>query len=355
MIIFNEVERRDQLRLIREESIFLRDRSDPFGLTDKRFINLFRLNKELVQFIFQELQPLMDDAVRISRISYQNRILTALRFFATGTYQRGVGQEYLLSISQPTVSKCVDEVSQAIQNHFGHEWIKFPNENDMATNKTAFFEYCGMPGVIGAIDCTHVRIIAPNAEAHNFLNRKGYYSKNVQLICDTNLLILNVNANFPGSTHDSFIWRQSAINTHLQNAFENGQRNTWLLGDSGYPLQPWLLTPFQGPAPDSPEERYNTAHIRGRNHIERVNGVLKARFRCVSGERGLRYNPEKVGTIVNVCCVLHNMCVKARVPIQDEPIIEENDEEFQMFPVQNVLNEGRNIRNNIINLYFNNH
>ncbi|KAG8235441.1 hypothetical protein J437_LFUL015789 [Ladona fulva] len=43
--------------------------------------------------------------------------------------------------------------------------------------------------------------------------------------------------------------------------------------DSGYPLQPWLMTPISNLPPDSPEERYNSHHCRARNCVERCIGV----------------------------------------------------------------------------------
>jgi hypothetical protein len=48
-----------------------------------------------------------------------------------------------------------------------------------------FFQLSGLPGVIGAIDCTHVPIQSPGGQdAEIYRNRKGYFSINVQLICD---------------------------------------------------------------------------------------------------------------------------------------------------------------------------
>lgn len=44
------------------------------------------------------------------------------------------------------------------------------------------------PGVLGAIDCTHIPIIAPVQEEHNYLNRKGFHSKNVQIVSITYFL-----------------------------------------------------------------------------------------------------------------------------------------------------------------------
>jgi len=39
----------------------------------------------------------------------------------------------------------------------------------------------------------------------------------------------------------------------------------------------------------------------GRNCIERLNGVLKNRWRCLIGYRSLHYRPYKAGLIVNAC------------------------------------------------------
>lgn len=52
-----------------------------------------------------------------------------------------------------------------------------------------------------------------------------------------------------------------------------------IIGDSGYALRPWLLTPFLNVEPNTPEYRFNQSFCRARSCIERCNGVLKMRFR----------------------------------------------------------------------------
>lgn len=65
----------------------------------------------------------------------------------------------------------------------------------------------------------------------------------------------------------------------MQESYNANDRTSWLLGDSGYPQQPWLMIPVLNAVVGSPEERYNTGHASARNCVERCIGVLKSRFR----------------------------------------------------------------------------
>ena len=99
-----------------------------------------------------------------------------------------------------------------------------------------------------------------------------------------------MNAKFPGSSHDSGIWATSPVRT-LMRRFHN---HNWILGDSGYPLEPWLLTPFPENDVDEDYKRaFNSIHIKTRNTIERSFGVLKSIFRCLLKHRTLNYSPVK--------------------------------------------------------------
>ena len=110
-------------------------------------------------------------------------------------------------------------------------------------------------------------------------------------IVSADLRILAMNARYPGSVHDSAIWSTSQIRAHLMNNYENGDHSSWLIGDSGYPLEPWLMTPIEGAFGDH-ERNYNIAHRSSRNVVERFNGILKSIFRCLFSERALHYDPK---------------------------------------------------------------
>lgn len=50
----------------------------------------------------------------------------------------------------------------------------------------------------------------------------------------------------------------------------------FITGDSGYGLEPWLMTPVLNAAEGTPEFRYTQAHCSARNTVERTIGVLKS-------------------------------------------------------------------------------
>ncbi len=99
--------------------------------------------------------------------------------------------------------------------------------------KREFAEIAEFSSVVGCIDGTHVRILAPHENVARYVNRKGFHSINVQAVCDAKGKFLNLVARWPGSTHDSFILRQS----DLWDAFEANEIDGIILGDSAYPLR----------------------------------------------------------------------------------------------------------------------
>ena len=100
-----------------------------------------------------------------------------------------------------------------------------------------------------------------------------------------------------------------------------------VLGDSGFPTQPWLMTPLSNTVTEG-QKIYNKAHKLCRNPVERCNGVLKTRFRCLLKERVMRYSSAKAGLIINACAVLHNILTRECVPVLDE--IMEADDNFSL-------------------------
>lgn len=279
-------------------------------------------------------------------------VLVTLRYFATGNFLQTVGD--FVGIEKGTASRIVWKVTRAIAGLY-HQYIRMPERQpEFRSNSQKFYSVARFPKCIGAIDCTHVKIISPGGNnAEIFRNRKGFFSFNVQAICDSNCMFQDVVCRWPGSTHDSQIF----ANSNIRARFERGEFEDYtLVGDSGYAIKNYLITPLSNPVTRQ-EQLFNESQIRTRNCIERKFGQWKRRFPILAF--GIRLKVEKVEAVVIATAVLENIAKLLNEP--DPPNNEEeevainfvgnvNIEPYVHF--HNILNINNAVRHQLIN-YFN--
>jgi len=253
-----------------------------------------------------------------------NQLLVALRFYATGSFQLVVGDTF--AISKSTVCHTVHRVTDAIAS-LRDRYVKFPSTVDeQRSTMQAFYNRSKMPGIIGAIDCTHVAIQSPGSDdAEIYRNRKNFFSINVQLVCEPTGYISDVVARWAGSTHDSTIFDNSKLRAML----ETQQINGCLVGDGGYACRRYMLTPLNNPI-TAAERAYNSAQILARNCIERTIGMLKRRFPAL--KYGLRLKLSNTLPVIVATVVLHNI---ATILGEDEP--DDDDELLQQYVAEKRL------------------
>lgn len=227
-------------------------------------------------------------------------------------------------------------------------YVHFPrNEGEFVDTRQQFYNIAHFPDVTGCIDCTHVPIKSPGGEfAEVFRNRKRTFSINVQVVGGPKLQIFDIVARWPGREHDSTIFNNSSVKTK----FEQGILRGYLLGDSGYPCLPYLMTPLQNTNTNA-ENRYNRSQIRTRNTIERLFGVWKRRFPCLS--RCLGNKPERCCAIIVACAVLYNIGLMANDEFIGD-IFENNENIEQPVFAPHVNGLGFGIRRALIQRHFNN-
>ncbi|XP_067911598.1 putative nuclease HARBI1 [Heterodontus francisci] len=175
------------------------------------------------------------------------KVTAALNFYTFASFQGPTS--VLCGVSQSAVLCCIREVTDALHRRAG-DYVRFKTVPESQHQKVlGFGAITGFAQLQGAIK-------APVGQPAAFLNRKGFYSLNVQLVCDYRKYFMQVCARFPGSCQDSFILRQSQVPMLFT---APAQIQGWILGDKGYPLQTWSLTLVRNPNSDA-EERCNTCH-----------------------------------------------------------------------------------------------
>ncbi|XP_066581906.1 putative nuclease HARBI1 [Prorops nasuta] len=184
----------------------------------------------------------------------------------------------------------------------------------------------GFPNVIGGIDGCHIACKQPIKNAVDFYNRKGFHSIILQGICDPYCKFIDCFIGLPGRMHDATVFRISPIAKHLENP-TSLSTDEHLLGDSAYPLQPFLLTPFKDTGHLSQnQEKYNRSLCSTRVVIERAFGLLKCKF------RRLKYfdiSDFQLGNkIIAAACVLHNFIIQHEgIDLEEDLEIDDDDNE----------------------------
>ncbi|XP_011866534.1 PREDICTED: uncharacterized protein LOC105561292 [Vollenhovia emeryi] len=166
----------------------LRDASDPFSTPENEFTSIYsRLSREAVWMLIEELRPLLPVPKRRHAVPVELQVLCALNFIAAGSYQKRVGQDYLTCMSQPTVSKVLRNVVNAL-NVLMDRWIKFPIEDDVQRIKESYWRHTEFPGVIGAVDGTHIAIVPPSAGREHLYLIMIIYNQLNSVVTDSSLV-----------------------------------------------------------------------------------------------------------------------------------------------------------------------
>ncbi|KAI8128787.1 putative nuclease HARBI1 [Lucilia cuprina] len=332
----------------------LRDASNVLEFSEERFINAFRINKEVFAMLLDEITPNMKVTYRCTHIPRSIKLAKFLAFLGNGSLKSG---EHETPMSKSQMSKIINEMLDVFHDYLLSKWIKLErSQEDASLTKEHYYNRVGIPGVVGCVDNTYIRIKTPDKEVkHLYNNVQGVPSLNVMVICDHNMVITHVDASQPGSYQEDYVWGQSSADSYFKCKYLDGESNTWVLGDSAYRPQPYLLTPYRNPL-DSSQILFNEKHNQIRNTISKCLKVLKKRFGCLITTNGLQYTPEKAIKIVNSCCILHNICIAYKndwlpgdTSLENDIVNDEATEETIEIWHEECL-ESSSIRNEIANM-----
>ncbi|XP_050338341.1 LOW QUALITY PROTEIN: uncharacterized protein LOC126764735 [Bactrocera neohumeralis] len=191
----------------------------------------------------------------------------------------------------------------------GHEFIKWPTGDALEETTRKFLQRKQIPGVIGAIDCTHLTINAPIKDKHTiYFDRKRNYSVVLQSIVDADKKFIDIYCGEPGSYHDSGVLKRSAFyrkaECNMESFFPN---STFILRDSAYPCRNYLISVFKDYGSLTLNQiRFNKTHSSARIVVENAFGALKRRFR-----RLLKFTEPRnlcaISNLVASACIMHNI------------------------------------------------
>ncbi|CAO3587183.1 unnamed protein product [Absidia cylindrospora] len=230
-----------------------------------------------------------------------------------------------MSISQGSYHKFTVRFLEAMIDIHGGV-ISWPVGEELDRVEEGFRGVDKLPGgVVGAIDGKLVVIHKPHGvNAEFYRDRKGHLSINLLAVCDSNRRFTFVDIGNPGRTHDARAFNNSRLARKLMdNSQQYTPNDTYIVGDSAYPLKHNLITPYSRNLEESSPSirRFNFVHSSTRIVIERTFGLLVQRWRFLKQYLFLT-TEERLVRVIHVSCILHNICLGRGDDFVDESTTE---------------------------------
>ena len=237
---------------------------------------------------------------------HELEVFIYLYWLAHGLSYRVVSRVF--HVPRSTIHRVIHKTAQHIWNNL-HRAISFPTPADLDNIGLGFGQLSRNPvfnKAVGAIDGCHVRVKPPSLQRLDYLNYKGFFSINMQAICDASGRFLDVFVGYPGSVHDTRILKNSPFPSKRYSP-----DGYFLLGDGGYPCLETpicLITPYKEPVNGQEQQRFNYHQSKGRTIVERAFGVMKTRWRSTLF-KALEVKPTFAPQVIASCAFLHNVCI----------------------------------------------
>ncbi|GAB4860201.1 hypothetical protein Ancab_040427 [Ancistrocladus abbreviatus] len=292
-----------------------------FKISRKTFNYICSLVKEDMtakpgQFSFSNGKPL----------SLNDQVAIALRRLSSGESLLTIGDA--LGLNHSTVSQVTWRFVEAMEERGLHH-LQWPTESEMTKIKSKFEKIRGFPNCCGAIDTTHIMMCLPLADPSTkvWSDREKNHSMLLQAIVDPDMRFRDIITGWPGKISDNMVLQSSNFFKLCEKGKRlNGKRielpegtevGEYIIGDSGFPLLPWLITPYPGKDLPEPKGEFNRRHFATRMVAQRALTRLKEMWKII---RGSMWRPDKhrLPRIILVCCLLHNIIIDMEDEVQDE-------------------------------------
>ncbi|XP_067142884.1 putative nuclease HARBI1 [Centruroides vittatus] len=291
------------------------------------FKSHFRITKSSTEEIIKLINTKREMRVKKGRplISSTKEVLLSIWTLANQESFRGIGDRF--GVNKGHAHTIFIDFCQKMCRMIG-KFIRWPNDNlERTVHKFEELRTVSLPGVIGCVDGTHIYIKAPKEDSQSYYNRKGRHSILLQIICDSEMRIIDAFVGWPGSANDSRVWQQSPIyNKFLNESSRYLGDKYYLLGDSAYPLDTFLIVPYKDYGNLTVKQKnFNRKHSSIRVVVEQTIGLLKGRF------RRLKYldmeNISSMSKVVMTSCILHNLCInQGDIDCIEDIFVDDNNE-----------------------------
>ena len=216
--------------------------------TDSVFRSHFRLSRSSAELLTGLLGACPEIPSKHTRgrqpVSVEKQLLLTLWMLGNPECVRSVSDRF--DVTKSSVHRIVRRVCKAIVNNYAKIFIRWPQGERAVEVMETFEQSNGLPRCLGVIDGTHIPIKAPRVHPEQYVNRKNFHSIQLQAVCDCDRFFTDVYCAFPGSVHDARVLRNSPLHETCENSeTDMFPGDSYIIGDTAYPLKTWLVTGFR--------------------------------------------------------------------------------------------------------------
>nr|GMD09903.1 putative nuclease HARBI1 [Ipomoea batatas] len=290
-------------------------------LRDAQWRSLYGLSYPVFTTVVDKLKPYITQSQLSLPSDYA--VAMVLSRLSHGLSAKALASRY--GLEPYLISKITNMVTRLLATKLYPEFIKIPvSRRRLVETTQGFQELTSLPNICGAIDGTPVRLHHLPSDTINssmYYCKYGFPSILLQVVADHKKVFWDVCVKAPGGFDDATHFRDSLLYNRLISSDivwdkvinVRGQHvRPYLVGDWGFPLLSFLLTPFSWNRTGGPAQNaFDEAVAKARKSAEEAIGLLKGRWKILQDLNvDLSHAPQ---TIV-ACCVLHNLCQIAREP-----------------------------------------
>ncbi|CAA2995623.1 Hypothetical predicted protein [Olea europaea subsp. europaea] len=282
---------------------------------DPRWVQFFNLSKPSFTLLLRLLSPSLTS---LHHLPPNAAVAATLFRLAHAAPFSAISRRF--SIDSPTACRAFYVVCKAIVDHLGHLFEFNSDINRIIVG----FGWISLPNCCGVLGIEKFEL-----EGHS-MDESGCLL--VQALVDSEGRFLDVSAGWPGGEKPEDILKKSKLFAGVEDSkeylngppFELNNRNSipqYILGNSYYPLLPWLLTPFteKNGELSSTELAFNKVHGRSMELVETAFAKVKKRWK-VLGKKWKEQCVEAFPFVIVSCCLLHNFLIKCSEVMPDENV-----------------------------------
>ncbi|CAL0325666.1 unnamed protein product [Lupinus luteus] len=290
------------------------------GTSDSQWCHAFRMSKSSFYSLLDLLSPSLNSS--IPQMAPDRALAAAIFRLAHGATYGAVARRF--GITATEACRAFFTVCKAVNENLGHLFELRTDSERVVVG----FGFSSLPNCFGVLG------LAQFAIDHESLGKNGFLM--AQALVDSEGRFLDVSAGWPSTMKPETILHQSKLYVGVEDSKELLQGPCYkisdgclipqyILGDSCFPLLPWLLTPYnrvnEEDSFSSAEKAFNCAHSNAMGLVGDAFARLRARWQLLSCARKWKQQcVEYLPFVIVTCCLLHNFLIKYNESMPDKEV-----------------------------------